>query len=114
MNRTFPRAERIPATAAAALLGSPLRTVQAMAARGELPSAARIFGRWTFNEAALRNWLHDREEETCKKRERRPAATGAARRSGVAPRSRVGNTDGACERTIQKLLQLAKERKKSG
>jgi hypothetical protein len=107
-------AERIKAPAAVAILGVPLRTVQAMAAKGELPTAALLCGRWTFNEAALRAYVRDREDETCRNGEPRRAVIGGARRSGAAPRLRAGNTDGACERTIQRLLQLAKDRKRSG
>jgi hypothetical protein len=45
--------ERIGVKEASLVLGLPERSVQAMAARGEIPSAAK-FGRWTFNENELR------------------------------------------------------------
>lgn len=50
-------AERIRADRAACILGIEVRTVQALAMRGELPNAAKIGGVWTFEEAALREWL---------------------------------------------------------
>jgi len=53
--------ERIRAHVAAGILGVETRTVQALAARGELPGAAKIGGLWTFDEAALRNWKPDHE-----------------------------------------------------
>lgn len=48
--------ERIRAHHAATILGVELRTVQALAARGELPGAAKIGGLWTFDESALRRF----------------------------------------------------------
>jgi excisionase family DNA binding protein len=63
MVKTLDR-ERIRANEAAAILGIQLRTVQAMAARGELPGAAKIGGSWTFNEAVLREWVRQEVEKT--------------------------------------------------
>ncbi|MFL5044912.1 MAG: GIY-YIG nuclease family protein [Xanthobacteraceae bacterium] len=54
-------AERIGVKEAAAILGEPIRTVQAMAASGKIPSAAQILSRrWTFDEATLRAWAAKR------------------------------------------------------
>jgi hypothetical protein len=58
------RPERIKTAEAALILGLSVRTVQAMAARGELPGAARIDHQWTFNEAKIREFIADRERET--------------------------------------------------
>lgn len=55
------RSERIQSLRVAMILGVTTRKVQEMAARGELPSAARIGRRWTFNEAAVRRWLQQQE-----------------------------------------------------
>lgn len=52
-------AERIRADRAALILGVERRTVQALAARGSLPEAAKIGGTWTFDEAALRNYIRE-------------------------------------------------------
>ena len=38
------------------------RTVEAMAARGEIPSAAKIGRRWTFNLSALRTFVTERTQ----------------------------------------------------
>jgi excisionase family DNA binding protein len=49
--------ERIRAIEASDILGVELRTVQAMAARGELPGAAKVGKLWTFDEKALQGFL---------------------------------------------------------
>jgi hypothetical protein len=45
--------ERVQAPRVASMLGISLRQVQDMAARGEIPTAARFGARWTFDECAL-------------------------------------------------------------
>lgn len=52
--------ERIRVRQAAAILGIAARTVQLMALRGELPRAARVGRVWTFEEAALREYIEER------------------------------------------------------
>ncbi|MEN6538746.1 MAG: GIY-YIG nuclease family protein, partial [Mizugakiibacter sp.] len=54
--------ERIRADAAAGILGVEVRTVQALAARGEVPGAAKIGGLWTFDESALRSFRLELDE----------------------------------------------------
>lgn len=49
--------ERIRAIEASDILGVELRTVQAMAARGELPGAAKVGKLWTFDQKALKKFL---------------------------------------------------------
>ena len=53
-------AERVRPQAAVTITGLSLRTVQALALRGEIPGAAKLGGSWTFDEAALRNWIKER------------------------------------------------------
>jgi len=53
--------ERIQTPAVARILGITSKTVREMAARGDLPSAARIGQRWTFNEARIGQWLSEQE-----------------------------------------------------
>jgi excisionase family DNA binding protein len=53
--------ERIQPPVVASILGVTTKTVREMAERGDLPSAARIGRRWTFNEAAIRRWLQQQE-----------------------------------------------------
>lgn len=63
MARTPPKAERIRADQAAAILGIQRRTIQLMAQRGDLPNVAKIGGIWTFDEAALRAWVAQQVEK---------------------------------------------------
>lgn len=96
--------ERIRADAVAAILGIEVRTVQALAARGELPGAMKIGRLWTFDESALRLWI--RERTTCPN-DRRHQSThiGAAKRFGRDLPLQVANSVRACELAIQKLRQ---------
>lgn len=90
--------ERITAEAAACVVGVPVRTIQALACRGEIPGAAKIGRRWTFDEARLRVWLKGKEDEARQSAADRcrVAFTGAAERSTAASRSRATSTDLAC------------------
>ncbi|MDF2809900.1 MAG: hypothetical protein K0S56_931 [Microvirga sp.] len=49
--------ERRRSYEAAGILGISVRSVQSLAAKGELPGAAKVGGLWTFDETALRSWL---------------------------------------------------------
>jgi hypothetical protein len=42
---------------AASMTGLPLRTLSLMAIRGQIPGAAKLGSCWTFNHAALREWI---------------------------------------------------------
>lgn len=61
-------AERIQASRVAEITGYSLRTIQMMAAAGELPSAMRrkAGSRWTFDEATIRRWVKQREDAACR------------------------------------------------
>jgi hypothetical protein len=54
---------RIQSPAAAQIAGLSLRTIQARAP--EIPGAAKLFGRWTFDPVKLRRWLADMEAASC-------------------------------------------------
>ena len=56
--------ERIQSHQAQAILGISLRSVQNLAARGVLPSAAQYDRDWTFDEKALRSYVAEREQVT--------------------------------------------------
>jgi excisionase family DNA binding protein len=86
--------ERIQSPAVANILGVTTRAVQEMAARGDLPSAARIGRRWTFEESAIRKYVRTKEDEC-----RRISIRGAGR-GGVALRLPDAITDEAYERAI--------------
>jgi excisionase family DNA binding protein len=64
--------ERIQTGRAKEILGISLRSVQNLAAKGELPSAAKCGRSWTFNEADLRRYVAEQEEAN-----RQQAATRA-------------------------------------
>jgi hypothetical protein len=54
--------ERIQSHQAKAILGISLRSVQDLAARGLLPSAAQYARDWTFDEKVLRRYVAEREQ----------------------------------------------------
>lgn len=70
--------ERIRAIEASDILGVELRTVQAMAARGELPGAAKVGKLWTFDEKALVTFLPAFRES-----QKRPATPRTEKRDVV-------------------------------
>ena len=73
--------ERLLSSEVAAILRITPRTVQGMAARGELPGAARIGRNWTFSAEKLRRFIAERENEclTCAA----PAISATARAKGA-------------------------------
>jgi hypothetical protein len=101
--------ERISVKKAALILGEPVRTIQAKAAAGEIPSAAKLLSpHWTFDEATLRAFVKDREDSVWQSNEkRRPARIGAGVRSMGASRSKASSTDGAYEQAMSKLRAAA-------
>ena len=50
---------RIQSAAAAALSGLSKRTIQARAP--EIPGAAKLFGRWTFDHVRFHRWIAEEE-----------------------------------------------------
>ena len=98
-----PGVERVSMEKAAAILGSPVRTVQDLAARGEIPGAAKIGGRWTFDIEKLRRLVRQRERETWQSGRRRPDATGAAVPSGRELRFAGAKSDGRFTQVTRRL-----------
>jgi hypothetical protein len=80
------------------------RTVQALAARGDIPGAAKLGGSWTFDEAALRNWI---EERTRCPKDRRPRSThtGEAMSSGRDLPLQARNSAKASQQALRELLR---------
>jgi hypothetical protein len=78
-----------------------VRKVQTMAARSELPGAARIGKQWTFNEAKIREFIADKELET----ERRAANI----RQALSHRPR-GHDVPLSERAVEKGYEEAMAR----
>jgi Helix-turn-helix domain len=110
----MPGAERIPIEKAAAILGPPVRTMQALAARGEIPGAAKIGGRWTFDIEKLRRLVRHRERETWQSGKPLPDATGAAVPSGVALRYAGDSSAGRLKQLIQRSRKRVGKLAKSG
>jgi len=72
--------ERIGTEEVCRITGLALRTIQEMAARGEIPSAARIGRRkWSFDPVKIRAWVRAKEAQACQKTD---ISTRAARYSG--------------------------------
>jgi excisionase family DNA binding protein len=88
-------AEAIQTKAAAGILGISTRTLQMMAARGEIPGAALIGRRWTFNEEALRRWRRSKEVP-CPK-----ISTVAETHGGGGPHLTAANTVKAYEQILR-------------
>jgi Helix-turn-helix domain len=74
--RSMSRDERASLKTAATILGLPLRTVQHLAARGEIAGAAKFGRRWTFDVDKLRRLIKERERQTWLNARHRPDAFG--------------------------------------
>ena len=58
---------RIQTPRVAQLTGLSIRCIQLMAARGEIPSAAQLGRRWTFDESRVLQWVRERESDAWQK-----------------------------------------------
>ena len=85
---------RIQSPAAAHMAGLSLRTIQARAP--EIPGAAKVFGRWTFDPVKLSRWLADMEGAS----QCRETSTVGAPSSGAASRLPEPSIVEAYERAI--------------
>lgn len=56
-------AERVAIHEAGRITGLKRRTLQAMAAAGRVPGAAKLGGIWSFDVERLRGWLRDQEQK---------------------------------------------------
>jgi hypothetical protein len=102
--------ERIKMARARAIVGLDERVMQQMAEAGEIPSAIKIRGVWTFDEAKLRIWLAELEKQQCESRTKAAAAkprrirNGTATRSMAASGSRASSGAGRYEQAMSNLL----------
>ena len=89
-------AERVLVAQACRITGLSRRNIQDMAARGDIPGAAKLGGRWTFDAATLRQWIKSREvgrwEET---------STSGGRSGGVGLGLPGSSIDEAYERALR-------------
>jgi hypothetical protein len=76
--------ERCTIETAELILGLKRRNIQAMAARGEIPGAAKFGSVWTFDLAMVRHYVKQQVEQQWRNARHRPAATGARILSGAA------------------------------
>lgn len=106
MGQELEKPERIRPRQVAGITGLTVRAIQAMALRGEIPGAAKLGGSWTFDEAALRNWI--KERTTCPQ-DRRPlnTRTGEAASNGRGSPLQTRNSEKAWQQTLQKLRERA-------
>ena len=91
-------AERIQTRDAASILGVSAGNVIALACRGELPGAAKIGGRWTFDEKKIRDYIALREAECLTRTSIRERAY-----IGCAPPLTASNAEKAYTQTILKM-----------
>lgn len=105
--RPSPANERCAVEQAAAIIGLPMQTVRHMAARGEIPGAAK-FGRWTFDILKLRKLVEDRERASwlSADQKRHPVAIGVKIVSGAEFGRRAVPQAGSVSRYEQAIQQL--------
>lgn len=88
-------AKRVKVAAVEQETGLSARIIQMMAARGDIPGAAKLGGTWTFDVAKLRRWIREQEAKTWQ-----GASTSAGRSGGGASVSPVESIVEACERAL--------------
>lgn len=98
--------ERIRIPRAMEITGEPERTLQALAARGSIPGAAKLSKAWTFDERQLRGWVKDRERGQC----RSEISTSVAGRGGSVSRLTVGRSEEAYEQAMSRLRNAGQSR----
>ena len=108
------QSERGTAKQAAAILGVPTRTIQDLAARGEIPGAAKLGRRWTFDLEKLRRLLKQKERETWQHANRQPDVSGGAKLFGGGFRFAGENSDGRFTQVIRRLRGRNTRRHGSG
>jgi hypothetical protein len=106
------KVERVNIERAGQILGLQPRTVQKMAQRAELPGAAKLGRRWTFNEDKLHTFVRHKERETWRAQKHQPDVTGAKMSYGAAPRSKVAKSGGRYTQIIQQLRASAEKPEK--
>ena len=89
---------RIRSDVAAEMLGITARGVQAMAARGDLPGAAKIGKVWTFDRDKLDRYVAAKEMECASGTYTKGKASG-----GCEPKSAALNIERAYEQAISRL-----------
>lgn len=105
--------ERIRVEEAAVMLGLTRRGVQAMAARGELPGAAKIGSIWTFDRTKLERFIADAEARTID----RASAIRAAMKSwrippSIEPTGSAAQIEAAYKALMAKMRGMTTDKRK--
>jgi hypothetical protein len=95
--------ERVTIERAEAILGVANRTVQGMSERGEIPGAAKIGRRWTYDVNKLRGYVRTKERETWHAPKHRQDVTGTLASSTAKSKSKANESDGRYGQIIQRL-----------
>jgi hypothetical protein len=107
------KADRITIERAGDILGLATRTVQKMSQRGQLPGAALMGRRWTYDEDKLHGYVRNQERAVWLGRSKhRQGVIGKTVSSTVASRSTAKPTDDLYSRVIQKSRDAVAQRKK--
>jgi hypothetical protein len=102
--------ERGTIDAARAILGLPERSVQDLAARGQIPGAAKFGRRWTFDLEKLRRYVKQKERRQWQSAKHRLDAIGAAIPFGAASVTAAATSDGRFTRVTRRLRGNAARR----
>jgi excisionase family DNA binding protein len=109
-----PTLERGTVEAAATILGLPQRTVQDLAARGEIPGAAKLGRRWTFDLHKLRQLLKQKERQTWDSAKRPVDVTGVPAVSTAGFKFVAETFDGRFIQVTRRLRARATKPRASG
>jgi hypothetical protein len=96
---------------AVAILGVCSRTARQLALRGELPQAAKIGRRWTFDLERLREYVKRKETESCSDAKHLRERFGAVWSSGGEFRPVAGTLNGRYAQTIQRLRSAGSKKR---
>jgi hypothetical protein len=89
------------------------RTIRDMAARGEIPGAAKLRGVWSFDIILLDAFVAEKERQTCQNASHArplPAVSGEMAFSTAGYRPAATTSSGHYEQTIRKLRQAVERR----
>ena len=115
---TATKSDRIRIERAGQILGLSIRTVQKMSQCGELPGAALMGRRWTYNEDKLHGYVRNKERETCQQSQRQkrhqPDAIRRTAFSTTGLRSTANDSEDRYSQAIRSAQSnSAKRRKKN-
>lgn len=108
---------RVRARSVAAMLGVTPRTVANLAVSGTLPSAAKVGKVWTFDPAAIEDFIARQEERTRDGAWASRTSSDEAQSGGFERPSKASRSGKAFERGISRLLgasETAASRKSRG